>query len=94
MYFCHEILTLAQNYYDYDALNSSFVRMRVSVFLPEGTKAHAPNHVEKAVKYDQAQQQIEKHGLCEGERAHLHFLVVHAFMLYGYTGYFHYFIFF
>lgn len=30
---------------------------------PEGTETHAANHVEKRVKYEQTQQQIEEHGL-------------------------------
>lgn len=30
---------------------------------PEGTKADAPDHVEKRVKYEQTQQQVEEHGL-------------------------------
>lgn len=30
---------------------------------PEGAEAHTPNHVEKSVKYEQTQQQIEEHGL-------------------------------
>lgn len=37
-------------------------------FPPEGTKAHTPNHIEKRVKYDQTQQQIEEHGLWEWYR--------------------------
>ncbi len=32
-------------------------------FSPEGSEAHTPNHVEKRVKYEQTQQQIEEHGL-------------------------------
>lgn len=34
-------------------------------FSPEGTETHAAYHVEQAVKYEQAQQQIEEHGLLE-----------------------------
>lgn len=34
---------------------------------PEGTETHAANHVEKRVKYEQTQQQIEEHGLWEIE---------------------------
>lgn len=30
---------------------------------PEGTEAHAPDHVEEGVKYEQTQQQVEEHGL-------------------------------
>lgn len=30
---------------------------------PEGTETHTPNHVEKSVKYEKTQQQIEEHGL-------------------------------
>lgn len=30
---------------------------------PEGTEAYTPNHVEKSVKYEQTQQQIEEYGL-------------------------------
>lgn len=30
---------------------------------PEGTEAHTANHVEKRVKYEQTQQQVEEHGL-------------------------------
>lgn len=39
-------------------------RMRVrDCCSPEGTEAHTPNHVEKRVKYEQTQQQMEEHGL-------------------------------
>lgn len=35
----------------------------VQGFTPEGTEAHTPNHVEKRVKYEQTQQQVEEYGL-------------------------------
>lgn len=37
-----------------------------SCLLPEGTKTNAPDHVEKGVKYEQTQQQVDEHGLWDG----------------------------
>lgn len=37
-------------------------------FSPEGTKTHTADHVEHRVKYDQAQQQVEEHGLWDWDR--------------------------
>lgn len=39
--------------------------MCVRDFKPEGTEAHAPDHVEERVEYEQTLQQVEEHGLWE-----------------------------
>lgn len=44
---------------------NSPVRMCVRDFKPEGTEAHAPDHVEERVEYEQTLQQVEEHGLWE-----------------------------